>query len=550
MAIKKRQYTYNIRKRKKYSNDKKKALLLPSSINIIRFQQCRQRCLANISNDCLAKVRTLYVLKSQKERSTWLHTFQQNNQIRSGNEVVQRWHIDGYDVCKYCWSLVTTASVYKIQNCFKVQHGNEGQIRMTDRVQTALVWLTNFFDAVCEKMPSNNEMHIPCYLQWSDINAELNSYLASLDYTGITPSYLSRLHTKFFKHIKNPKYTRQGKCDKCLELKQTRLDATTEEQRITLQAELIKHNVEQMEERSLYKQRALQAVQQPSQYMSLIIDGMNSPSFPMHIPLPKGSARTERLKLHIHGIIDHGNKQRRFYSSLDHWKHGADFICTILHMYLTEMKEKISDDKWPHTLYLQVDNCWKENKNRTMFSFLGLLVLQGWFKEIYLYSLPTGHTHEDIDQMFSSWNVHYWKRGFQTPKEIETFLTWAYPTESLRPQLRIVGTTYQFKNWLSIYATSIKGHTNSRAFKFTAYEDNVAMFYKNCSLSQVWHGYDDLQNRGILLFLMLPTLTEVVPKHQIIPLKIGLIDTILTTQSIIKYIDLSNLLWLTSLKAG
>jgi hypothetical protein len=27
-------------------------------------------------------------------------------------------------------------------------------------------------------------------------------------------------------------------------------------------------------------------------------------------------------------------------------------------------------ENWPHTLYLQVNNCWKENKNTTMFVIL------------------------------------------------------------------------------------------------------------------------------------------------------------------------------------
>ena len=77
-----------------------------------------------------------------------------------------------------------------------------------------------------------------------------------------------------------------------------------------------------------------------------------------------------------------------------------------------------------------VDNCWKENKNINMFCFLGMLVERGWFNEIYLDSLPTGHTHENIDQLFSNFNIHYWKRGLQSPLEMENFLEWIYSSEA------------------------------------------------------------------------------------------------------------------------
>ena len=53
------------------------------------------------------------------------------------------------------------------------------------------------------------------------------------------------------------------------------------------------------------------------------------------------------------------------------------------------------------TLVIQMDNTWQENKNQMMFAFLGSLVESGVVKDVRLNFLPVGHTHEDIDQMFS-----------------------------------------------------------------------------------------------------------------------------------------------------
>ena len=61
---------------------------------------------------------------------------------------------------------------------------------------------------------------------------------------------------------------------------------------------------------------------------------MNTVLFPVSIPTPKSSSRVERMKLHIHGIIDHGHNHRQFYGSLDHWSHGSDYIATLLLHYI------------------------------------------------------------------------------------------------------------------------------------------------------------------------------------------------------------------------
>ena len=36
----------------------------------------------------------------------------------------------------------------------------------------------------------------------------------------------------------------------------------------------------------------------------------------------------------------------------------------------------------PPTMYLQMDNCWRENKNRYVFCFLALLVELGIFEKV------------------------------------------------------------------------------------------------------------------------------------------------------------------------
>jgi hypothetical protein len=51
----------------------------------------------------------------------------------------------------------------------------------------------------------------------------------------------------------------------------------------------------------------------------------------------------------------------------------------------------------PKKLFLQMDNCWRENKNRFVLAFCDRLVALGVFESVQLSFLPVGHTHEGRD---------------------------------------------------------------------------------------------------------------------------------------------------------
>ena len=49
-----------------------------------------------------------------------------------------------------------------------------------------------------------------------------------------------------------------------------------------------------------------------------------------------------------------------------------------------------------------MDNCWRENKNKYALAYLSYLIQCNVFDQIELSFLPVGHTHIDIDQLFST----------------------------------------------------------------------------------------------------------------------------------------------------
>ena len=58
----------------------------------------------------------------------------------------------------------------------------------------------------------------------------------------------------------------------------------------------------------------------------------------------------------------------------------------------------------PRNFYLNLDNYGGENKIRYVFSFLSLLTAKGIFEMVHFGFLMVGHTHEDINAMFSNFS--------------------------------------------------------------------------------------------------------------------------------------------------
>ncbi len=138
----------------------------------------------------------------------------------------------------------------------------------------------------------------------------------------------------------------------------------------------------------------------PNLSMSIIMDAQAGLDMPHIVPPSKAHAGKKRVQLKIYGVINHGYPLREIYT---YWQEvenkGADRTISLLVIHLYHVFS--SSPRRPPTLQLQMDNCSGENKNQYVLAALCWLVHLKIFSEIFVNFLPTGHTHEDIDQMFS-----------------------------------------------------------------------------------------------------------------------------------------------------
>ena len=90
-----------------------------------------------------------------------------------------------------------------------------------------------------------------------------------------------------------------------------------------------------------------------------------------------------------------------FFLAPDELTHGADAYCEVLCQVVDEVKKVLGPRPLPPHLVLQVDNTVAQAKNGYVGAFCAYMVSKQLFQSVTMNFLMVGHTHEDIDQLFS-----------------------------------------------------------------------------------------------------------------------------------------------------
>ena len=196
----------------------------------------------------------------------------------------------------------------------------------------------------------------------------------------------------------------------------------------------------------------------------------------------KGWKQDGYLHTHLTGVIIHG-KQNLFILDYAQWKQDSNLTINIL---LAILVNHFGEKPLTPTMYLQMDNCWRENKNHYVFGFLAYLVALGYFEQIQVTFLPVGHTHEDIDAKFGNFSASLRILNALTMKELISVIKDVLKEAKLEPY--ILSKLYNVKDWLVPFLNDIHYLSDSHCFLFVKDTPNhVTMKYKKYAQSPVWY---------------------------------------------------------------
>jgi len=478
---------------------KKNAKLLSDNhiVKTMGIKCCTYDCLGSLGRTTIYDLRASNSNRNEAEKSTLLIHYCRNHfQARnSGPRVL--FQINDTPCCRTAFLRAYGFSERKFNRCRQAAlnntieapvHGNSGVVKATTKFAHANAWFATYCEFNGNLEPSG-EIHLCIYNRWVDV---YNMYIADctdkdLQYTYGSFRQMIKLH---YKHVKKPKKTNLPQCDTCSELAQRRIKCKNQIEREQLISEMRAHSLAHQAERNEYHKRIAQAVANPDTFLSIIIDNATHRLFPHRCKYPKMFVGETRLEIGTIGLMDHGNKIRKLLQTLPVYPHDCNLVLTVLHEHIQELAAMKA---LPPILYLQFDNCFKENKNNIIFAYMGLLVHHRIFRSVVLSYLIPGHTHTDIDQMHSTWEKWMVMHDCNTPLALSEQCDSIYTNKETRPIIKFQDRVLNFKAWLEGNAMEFSFHSKLRAFKFEQglMSQQPECWYKRTQAFDTnWHGPD------------------------------------------------------------
>ena len=152
-----------------------------------------------------------------------------------------------------------------------------------------------------------------------------------------------------------------------------------------------------------------------------------------------------------------------------------------IHILLDVIREEQRDLGYlPEVGYLQMDGA-RDNKNRWMLTTRAVMVGASLFRKCKVSFLPKGHTHEDIDQLFSRFAEFLRHHDILCIDDLIRYLADAVQCEKKYPIVKRVTHTYDYKQLVDPVLQPMRQHSVPMCFKFELNDskDAVLMFARS-----------------------------------------------------------------------
>jgi len=402
--------------------------------------------------------------------------------------------LNGKHCCRTAFRKVLGISNFKLNHVRDVaknitDNGPNKQFhRNCDKMVKLMAWWELLIKEQGQFM-TNGEVHLNYYHTWSDL---YNRYASDLKQQKdaqfiVTKAHFFKVKIAHFSHLKLAKVIRMSKCTSCVRFaaQNAKRRRMKKAERAALDAQIRRHNNMHINERKKYMKRCMKASNEPKSYMSIIVDGSSHKDFPHKVTKPKALDAVKLLRVGCFALINHCEKNSELHWQLPVWPGDSNVIISIIWQHIcNESKTR----PLPKTLYLQLDNCYRENKNKYMLGFLEWLVDKKIFTKVVLSFMIVGHTHCDVDQLHSIWIKWYNKHDCDTPVQLidqcPTIFGKHTPTKS-----QLLSNVFDWKSWMKPHFNNAYNQSSPQTFKVQRNDDGVPVVYhKSYSTCKRWQG--------------------------------------------------------------
>ncbi|KAL3677883.1 hypothetical protein R1sor_020839 [Riccia sorocarpa] len=125
-----------------------------------------------------------------------------------------------------------------------------------------------------------------------------------------------------------------------------------------------------------------------------------------------------------------------------------------------------------HVFMLQMDNSAKDNKNVHVLAFCSELVIRGVFETVEVNFLMVGHTHEDVDALFSKVSAQTINKDVLT---LPALMAEIWDSETMHPVPLLLEEVEDYKSYVDNFLGPLVVHSQPLGFRFSM-ANNVPIY--------------------------------------------------------------------------
>jgi hypothetical protein len=165
-----------------------------------------------------------------------------------------------------------------------------------------------------------------------------------------------------------------------------------------------------------------------------------------------------KQKYHLIGALVHGYGPW-VYTMSHQFAADSNVTIEVLQRVLSDLQaDQFKGRAFPPKLYLQMDNCVRENKNVAVLAYLSWLVQRKVFTEIHISFLPVGHTHEDIDQVWSRTSIQMRGNDVCCEEELFALIRQSFHHYGYSARCASLDTVANIRDWIAPFCEPMYGY--------------------------------------------------------------------------------------------